>query len=116
MRERDGIELHYKAMAISFVSYGALLVPVQTYRPAMPEEILRTVVLSSPMLGSLLLLWAITRHFRRIDASMQMMRLESLAICAALTATPPVCRAPSRSPNYWNYPSKHSLQPNLELT
>lgn len=70
----------------SLAIYGALLVPSILYGPAMAAGPLKTVLLTSPMIGFALMIWAIARHIGRIDEYQRMMLLETFALAAATTA------------------------------
>jgi hypothetical protein len=52
----------------------------------MEDGVLRTVVLTSPMVGFMLALWAVVRQMRRIDEYVRQTMLENLAIAAGVTA------------------------------
>lgn len=62
-----------------------LLASIRFGRP-LPEGVLRTIVLLSPMAGFALMLWAVARHFRRLDEYLRLQLLESWALAAAITA------------------------------
>jgi hypothetical protein len=61
-----------------------LLASIRFGRP-MAEGVLRTIVLTSPMIGFGLMIWALTRQFGRIDEYMRRRLLETLAMAAAIT-------------------------------
>jgi hypothetical protein len=52
----------------------------------MAEGTARSLVLVSPMIGFMLMLWTIARHFSRIDEYMRLRLLENIAIGAGITA------------------------------
>ena len=52
----------------------------------MEEGLARTLLLLTPVVPLLLAVWAIARHFSRMDEFMRLRSLESLAIAAAVTA------------------------------
>ena len=66
--------------------YIALLVPSVVFAPAMPPGILKTLVVVSPMLGFLCMIWAIARHVARMDEYQRSVLLQTIAIASAATA------------------------------
>jgi hypothetical protein len=53
----------------------------------MPAGPLQTTLAVVPMLPALGMLWAIVRHFRRMDDYLRVWSLENIAIAGAVTAT-----------------------------
>lgn len=76
LRELMGALLLYTLLLVAAIRWG---------RP-MDEGPARTLVLLSPMIGFGLALWAIARHFARVDEYIRRFLLESLAIGAGITA------------------------------
>lgn len=72
----------YGALAI----YALMLVVSIKFGRGMEAGVLRTVVLSSPMIGFMLGVWAVARQFRRVDELQRQIMLENLALAAAITA------------------------------
>lgn len=70
----------------SIAIYIALLIPSVTYGPALEAGPLRTAVLLVPMLGFLLMIWAVARHLGRMDEYQRRVALETFAMAAAITA------------------------------
>jgi len=66
--------------------YVVILTVSLRWGRGMDEGVLRTVILASPMVGFMLVLWAVVRQFRRIDEYLRQTMLENLAIAAAVTA------------------------------
>jgi hypothetical protein len=64
----------------------ALLFAAIYFARPMAEGTARALVMVSPMIGFVLMLWAITRHFGRIDEYIRMRLLENIAIGAGITA------------------------------
>ena len=62
-----------------------LVVSIDVGRP-MPQGIGRTLVLVSPMLPFLLVVWTVVRQIRRVDEYQRLQVLENIAIAAAVTA------------------------------
>jgi hypothetical protein len=86
MREREIQKAYLGELFAAIGIYAAILVPVMTWGPSMAQGVLRTLVLVSPMLGFLLMLWAIARQFQRVDEFIRRSILENVAIAAAVTA------------------------------
>lgn len=76
LRELGGALVVYAVMLIITIKFG---------RP-MAQGALRTVVLLAPMVGFLLMVWAIGRHLSRVDEYIRKFALENIAIAAAVTA------------------------------
>jgi hypothetical protein len=70
----------------SLAVYMALLFAAIHFGRPMVEGTARSLVLVSPMIGFLLMLWTIARHFSRIDEYMRLRLLENIAIGAGITA------------------------------
>ncbi len=66
--------------------YAALLVPTIVYGRRLEDGMVKVLVLSSPMIGFGLAVWAIARHLRRVDEFIRQYTLETLAMAAAITA------------------------------
>jgi hypothetical protein len=86
MKEREAnrkyrLEL-FSAMAVyMLVLFGSIYIA----KPMEPGTA-RTLLLITPVVPLMLAIWAIARHFRRMDEFMRLRSLESLAIAAAVTA------------------------------
>lgn len=65
--------------------YTILLVAANKLGRPMADGLARTLALASPMIGVLLVIWAIARHFRRVDEFIRLHTLENMAIAAAVT-------------------------------
>ena len=79
MKEREG-NRRYKlelggAMLLYMVTLFVAIASASPWKPGL----LRTLVLGSPILPMLLTVWAIARHFRRMDEFLRLRSLESLA-------------------------------------
>lgn len=70
----------------SLAVYVVLLFAAIYFGRPMPEGTARSLVLVSPMVGFVLMLWTIARHFNRIDEYMRLRLLENIAIAAGITA------------------------------
>ena len=85
-RERKISARYLRELFGSIAIYIAILLPSVSLGPAMHEGLPRTLVLVSPMIGFLLMLWAIVRHLGRIDEYQRQTTIETFAIAGAITA------------------------------
>ena len=69
----------------SIAAYTALLVPSIIYGPAMEAGALKTAVLTCPMIGFWLMIWAVARQAARMDEYQRIVMLETFALAAAVT-------------------------------
>jgi hypothetical protein len=86
MYEKRVGRAHQRDMAIAMVVYLALLFSTILYARGMDAGILRTLLLVSPIIGVILLVWALARHMRRVDEFVRQFALENMALAAGLTA------------------------------
>lgn len=86
MKEAEVKKKYMREMWIGLALYTVMLVlAIRLGRP-MPEGVLRTIILVSPMLGFVAALWAVVRHFGRMDEYARLVQLENIGIAAAVTA------------------------------
>ncbi len=86
MKEREAnrkyrLEL-FSAMGVYMVVLFASIYLAKPMEPGLA----RTLLLITPAVPLMLAIWAIARHFRRMDEFLRLRSLESLAIAAAVTA------------------------------
>lgn len=86
MHEKRVGKAYMREMMGSLALYMVLLFAAIRWGRPMAEGVPRTLVLLSPMIGFGLALWAIARHFGRIDEYVRMRLLETIALAAAITA------------------------------
>jgi hypothetical protein len=86
MHEKRVGKVYVREMMGSLLLYAVLLMAAIRWGRPMEDGLARTLVLLSPMIGFGLALWAIARHFGRIDEYIRMRLLENVAIAAAITA------------------------------
>ncbi len=86
MHEKRVGKAYMRELMGSLALYMVLLFAAIRWGRPMEEGVLRTLVLLSPMIGFGLALWAIARHFGRIDEYVRMRLLETVALAAAITA------------------------------
>ena len=86
MHEKRVMKTYFRELFGSIALYTLLLVLAIRFGRPMPEGVLRTVVLVTPMIGFGLAIWAIARHLRRADEYVRQWLLESIALAAAITA------------------------------
>lgn len=84
--ERQAGRQYLRELFGSIAIYIALLVPSAAYGPALDPGPLRTAALLVPMLGFLLMIWAVARHIGRMDEYQRRTALETFAMAAAITA------------------------------
>ena len=86
MHEKRVGKAYFRELGAALLVYAVLLVAaIRWGRPLDPGAV-RTLVLLSPMIGFGLGLWAIARHFARVDEYIRRFLLDSLALGAGITA------------------------------
>ena len=75
------LELFSAMLVYMLVLFGSIFLA-----KGMEDGTTRTLLLVTPIVPLALAIWAIARHFRRMDEFMRLRSLESLAIAAAVTA------------------------------
>jgi len=73
-------------MSAAFLLYAVVLTISLEVGPPMPKGILKTLVLVSPTLPFLLIVWAVVRQSRRMDEYLRLILLESIAMAFGITA------------------------------
>jgi hypothetical protein len=86
MHQRKIFIRYFLEMLGGFIFYAIVLTFALTVGPSMHHGIGRTLVLVSPMLPFLLVVWAVVRQFRRLDEYFRLISLESIAIAFGVTA------------------------------
>lgn len=86
MYEKRVGRAHQRDMAIAMAVYLALLFGTILYARGMDQGIIRTLLLVSPIIGVILLVWALARHMQRVDEFVRQFALENMALAAGLTA------------------------------
>jgi hypothetical protein len=86
VKEREGNRRYFYELFGAMTFYGVVLYASITVGRPMPPGLPRTLVLISPMIPLALAIWAIARHFRRVDEFVRLRSLESLSLAAAVTA------------------------------
>jgi len=86
MHEKRVGKAYLREMTGSLLLYMVLLVAAIRWGRPLEDGLLRTLVLLTPMIGFVLALWAIARHFARVDEYVRRFLLESLALGAGITA------------------------------
>lgn len=77
---------YVRELAGSMAIYIGLLIPSIIYGNELEPGTFKTVLLTCPMIGFMLMIWAIARHFRRMDEYQRLITLETFALAAAVTA------------------------------
>jgi hypothetical protein len=86
MKEREANRKYKLELAAAGILYLAVLFGSLSLGKPMEEGLLRTLLLTTPLVPVMLMVWAIARHFGRMDEFLRLRSLESLAIAAAVTA------------------------------
>jgi hypothetical protein len=86
MKEREGNRKYFFELFGAMGLYGVILFASISVGRPMEPGLARTLLLISPMIPLGLAIWAIARHFRRVDEFVRLRSLESIAIAAAVTA------------------------------
>jgi hypothetical protein len=86
MREKDAARMYKRELWMSIALYAVILMLAIRFGRPMQDGLLRTIVLVSPMLGFGVALWAVVRHFGRMDEYIRRVQLENIAVAAAVTA------------------------------
>lgn len=79
-------KMYFIELGGSLAVYMVLLFAAIRFGRPLPDGTARALVMVSPMIGFVLMLWTIARHFNRIDEYMRMRLLENIAIAAGITA------------------------------
>lgn len=85
MHEKRVGKAYVRELGGAILVYVVLLVAAVRWGRPLEEGAVRTLVLLSPMIGFGLALWAIARHFARVDEYIRRFLLESLALGAGIT-------------------------------
>jgi len=86
VKEREANRRYQWEIGVSTLLYGGLLIASLYLAKPMEAGWERTLLLLTPAIPVFLMVWAIARHFRRMDEYMRMRSLESLAVATAVTA------------------------------
>jgi hypothetical protein len=86
MHEQKVRKAYNTEMVGALALYALMLVLTIRFGRPMDAGVLRTVILSSPMIGFFLAVWAVARQLRRVDEFQRQITLENLALAAAVTA------------------------------
>ena len=86
MKEQEGNRKYWLELFSAMLAYGLVLIGSITVAKPMEPGIARTLLLVTPAIPLMLAVWAIARHFRRMDEFLRLRSLEGLAIAAAITA------------------------------
>ena len=86
MKEREVNNRYRLELFSALLAYGGVLVGSIWLAKPMEDGLARTLILVSPVIPLLLAVWAIARHFGRMDEFLRMRSLEGLAVAAGITA------------------------------
>jgi hypothetical protein len=85
MHEKRIARAYFIELMTSIVVYTILLVAAIRYGRPMPDGVLRTAILISPMIGFAMMIRTVVRHVARIDEYQRIRMLENLSIATAMT-------------------------------
>jgi hypothetical protein len=85
MREKDATRKYFVEFSSTLLIYFLLLFGSSRAVAHVGEGLGRTLVLLSPMIGVLLVIWAVVRHMRRVDEFVRLKVLEHLALSSGVT-------------------------------
>lgn len=86
MKEREANRQYRLELFSALIAYLVVLVGSIYLAKTMEEGVPRTLLLISPVVPLMLSVWAIARHFGRMDEFMRLRSLEGLSVAAAVTA------------------------------
>jgi hypothetical protein len=86
MREREASSRYRAELFSAMLVYVVVLVASISLAKELHEGPARTAMLLAPMAPVALAVWAIARHFGRMDEFVRLRSLEALAIAAGVTA------------------------------
>jgi hypothetical protein len=86
MKEREANSKYRVELLSSLALYTGVLMGSIYVAKGMDPGTTRTLLLVTPVVPLMLAVWAIARHFGRMDEFVRLRSLESLAIAAAVTA------------------------------
>lgn len=86
MLEREANRKYRLELGAAMLAYMAVLFGSIHLGKPMEPGVTRTLLLMSPAIPLMLAIWAIARHFGRMDEFMRLRSLESFAIAGAVTA------------------------------
>ena len=86
MKERDANRKYRVELFSAMLAYMVMLFGSIYLAKGMEDGLPRTLILVTPIVPLMLAIWAIARHFRRMDEFLRLRSLEGLAIAAAITA------------------------------
>jgi uncharacterized protein (DUF697 family) len=86
VHEKTVNRTYFGELSAAMMLYAGLLVAAIIFGRPMNEGIARVLVLASPMIGVLAVVWVLARHLGRVDEFIRLTTLENMAIAAAATA------------------------------
>jgi uncharacterized protein (DUF697 family) len=86
MKEKEANRKYRLELFAAMIAYMVVLFGSIYGAKGMEDGAARTLLLLAPMIPLMLAVWAIARHFGRMDEFMRLKSLEGLAIGAAVTA------------------------------
>jgi hypothetical protein len=86
MKEKEDNRKYRLELFAAMIVYTVVLFGSISIAKGMDVGVARTLLLVTPAIPLMLAVWAIARHFRRMDEFLRLQSLEGIAIGAAVTA------------------------------
>lgn len=86
MREEQAKALYFRELFATLGVYCLFVLASSIYADSVPAGPLRSLLIASPILPALLMVWTIIRQFQRMDEYVRIWSLENLGMAAAFTA------------------------------
>lgn len=86
MHEKTLNRTYFRELSAAMLTYVGLLVAAIVFGRPLDDGYARILVLASPMIGVLAVVWVLARHLGRVDEFIRLTTLENMAIAAAATA------------------------------
>ena len=86
MKEREANRQYRLELFAAMIAYMLVLIGSIYLAKGMDPGTARTILLITPVVPLMLAVWAIARHFRRMDEFVRLRSLEGLGVAAAVTA------------------------------
>lgn len=87
MREKQMNQIYQRELFGSTFAYVIVLFTITWIARDMPNGLGRTLLALMPVVPALGMLWAIVRHFQRMDEYLRVWSLENVALAGAMTAS-----------------------------
>jgi len=86
MREKQANRMYFKELLGALLLYFIVIFLSNFLADRMAPAAFRTLIILMPVFPAIMMIWAIIRHFRRMDEYVKRRQLENVGISAAMTA------------------------------